>query len=104
MNMSLIQTLEAMPWGEYREVTTNKGAFKLKTMYPVPSDFWNLWRAAKEEMMKNGYTMANEKSGWVAKRWVKWIKEETAKALIEESMAVDSARQLMKPPALSSAA
>ena len=98
--MDLIQTLEAMPWGPYKEITTKQGPMRVKCMRPTP-DFWNLWKAGKAEMQQNGYTMLRQKDGsWMAYRWVKWLSDKAKERLISESRAEGTEHPLLRPVGL----
>lgn len=99
--MNLINTLEAMAWGEYREVTTVQGPLLVKSM-KANSDVWNLWKqpAIQEEMKKSGYTLRKEKDGWRLYRWAAVYRKETKERLLEESRASDTDAELMRPQGL----
>lgn len=98
--MDLIQTLEAMSWGPYKELTTKQGPMRVKRM-PSTTDYWTLWKSAKLEMQNNGYTLQKDKSGmWWAYRWIKWISDSAKDRLLEESRAEDSDIDLLRPPGL----
>lgn len=103
--MNIIQALEAMPWGPYREITTVSGPMKVKKMKATP-DFWALWKQPelREQMQKSGYTMkkidVDGEATWTAFRWVKLVPESRKKSLLLESMAKDSEENLMRPPGI----
>ena len=103
--MNIIHTLEAMPWGPYREITTVSGPMKVKKM-EATSDFWALWKRPelREQMQKSGYTMkkmdVDGQPKWMAFRWVKFVPDSKKKSLLEDSMAKDSDENLMRPPGI----
>jgi SWI/SNF-related matrix-associated actin-dependent regulator 1 of chromatin subfamily A len=101
MSNELIQTLEALPWSPYREITTAQGPMRVKQMTPTPK-VWDLWNHGARELMKqNGYVLQRNKEGtWVFYRWVKALSDRVKDRLLKESRAEDSDHPLMVPPGL----
>ena len=101
MSITLVQTLEALPWGPFKELTTAQGPMRVKFTQPT-SVVWDMWnRGLREQMKQNGYVMQRNKAGqWLLYRWVKAVSDRLKERLIEESRAEDTDHPLLVPPGL----
>ncbi len=99
MSLSMIQTLEAMRWGPYIELTTPNGPKKLKEMKNPPADFWNLWKnpPIQLQMKRNGYDLRKVDGTWIAYRWVEIVQAKRKEELLKESMAEELEISLLRP-------
>lgn len=98
--INMVQVIEAMPWGAYKEIHTKTGILRRKIMTPVPREFWDFWKASKDLMQAQGYTMKKHEGNWFAIRYAELIKPEAMMRLLEESSAKDSNARLLVPPGL----
>jgi len=93
--------VEALPWGKFKELTTEQGPMRFKSTQPTP-DVWDMWnKGLREQMKQNGYIMQRTKDGkWLLYRWVKAVSDRLKERLIEESRAEDTDHPLLVPAGL----
>ena len=99
-SLTMIQAIEALNWSETKETYTKKGIYRVKSLSPVPSVFWNFWKEAQAILEKQGYAMRKHNGIWYALRFYELARPETMQRLVEESRGVDTDARLLVPPGL----
>jgi superfamily II DNA or RNA helicase len=99
-SLTMIQAIEALNWSETKETYTKKGIYRVKSLSPVPSIFWNFWKEAQAILEKQGYAMRKHNGIWYALRFYELARPETMQRLVEESRGVDTDARLLVPPGL----
>ena len=92
-SLTMIQAIEALNWSETKETYTKKGIYRVKSLSPVPSVFWNFWKSAQAILEKQGYAMRKHDGIWYALRFYELARPETMQRLVDTGNVAHVAKE-----------